>query len=212
MPEGRTVIAPPHNLRVDLQLIADMVASKTRLLDVGCGDGALLAYLARAKQVDGRGMELSMDGVHTCVANGIAAIQGDADTDLKDYPDDAFDYVVLSQTLQATRRPHEVLRHLVRIGRSAFVSFPNFAYWRVRSRLLLTGRMPVTPTLPFSWFDTPNIHLCSIKDFLLLCDDLGIVIERGIALNDRGRPLDFQAEGWRANLLAQQALFRLRQR
>ena len=152
-------------IRVDLQLIADMVDPASRALDVGCGDGALLAYLVNFKRVDARGMELSQTGVNACVANGLSVIQGDADADLRDYPDDAFDYVILSQTLQATREPREVLRQMLRVGKRAIVSFPNFAHWQVRLRLVFGGRMPETPSLPYKWYDTPNIHLCSIDDF-----------------------------------------------
>src|SRR5215813_8978312 len=127
-------------IRVDLQLIADMVESKTRALDVGCGDGSLLAYLASFKRVDARGMELSQAGVNAAVANGLSVIQGDADTDLAHYPDNAFDYVVLSQTLQATHEPRRVLEQMLRVGEHAVVSFPNFAHWQVRARLVFGGR------------------------------------------------------------------------
>src|SRR5476651_895817 len=142
-------------IRVDLQQIADMVEPRTRALDVGCGDGSLLGYLSTFKHCDARGMELSQAGVNACVANGLSVIQGDADTDLIDYPDDAFDYVILSQTLQATRRPREVLENMLRIGRRAIVSFPNFGHWRIRLQLLLHGQMPVTDNLPDSWYDSP---------------------------------------------------------
>ena len=163
-------------IRVDLQLIADMVNPTTRALDVGCGDGALLAYLVNFKRVDARGMELSQAGVNACVANGLSVIQGDADADLRDYPDDAFDYVILSQTLQATREPREVLRQMLRVGKRAIVSFPNFAHWQVRLRLVFGGRMPETASLPYKWYDTPNIHLCTVKDFEDLCVKVGAEI------------------------------------
>src|ERR671921_182747 len=145
--------------RVDLLSVASMVTPGARVLDVGCGDGELLRLLAETRGVDGRGIELSREGVNQCVAKGLAVIQGDADTDLRDYPDDAFDYVILSQTLQATREPREVLRQMLRVGKRAIVSFPNFAHWQVRLRLVFGGRMPETPSLPHKWYDTPNIHL-----------------------------------------------------
>ena len=142
-----------------------MVERGAKVLDVGCGDGELLRLLSESRGVDGRGIELSREGVNECVAKGLAVIQGDADTDLGDYPDDAFDYVILSQTLQATRHPRVVLEHMLRIGRHAIVSFPNFGHWQVRLQLLFAGHMPRTDILPFSWYNTPNIHHCTIKDF-----------------------------------------------
>ena len=195
-------------IRVDLQLIADMVDRATRALDVGCGDGALLAYLMNFKQVDARGMELSQAGVNACVASGLSVIQGDADTDLRAYPDDAFDYVILSQTLQATREPREVLRQMLRVGKRAIVSFPNFAHWHVRLRLVFGGRMPETASLPYKWYDTPNIHLCSIDDFRALCRDMGVMIERSIVLNSQSRPIHMPP--MLANLFGEQAVFMLR--
>ncbi len=199
-------------IRVDLQLIADMIPAGARVLDVGCADGALLAHLVRQKGVDGRGVELSQAGVNVCVSNGLSVIQGDADTDLEGYPSDVFDFVILSQTLQATRDPKGVLLDLVRIGRRAVVSFPNFGHWRVRWHLLTQGRMPVTRHLAYQWFDTPNIHLCTIRDFTLLCRDAGVAIERSLTLDDTGRVLSYPATGRRANLCAAQAMFVLTRR
>jgi len=199
------------SIRVDLQLVADMVSPNSRVLDLGCGEGILLDYLNRFKGVDGRGMELSMAGVRAAVAYGLSVIQGDADTDLKDYPSGAFDYVILSQTLQATRDPKGVLEHMLRIGRHAIVSFPNFGHWRVRLSLLRHGRMPVTETLTYQWYDTPNIHLCTIRDFMALCDELGIVVERAISLDSNGT-IRFDAGGRLANLLGEQAVFLLKRR
>ena len=195
-------------IRVDLQLIADMVEAKTRALDIGCGDGALLAYLMNFKQVDARGMELSQAGVNACVASGLSVIQGNADTDLFDYPDSAFDYVILSQTLQATRAPRAVLEQMLRVGKRAIVSFPNFAHWQVRLRLVFGGRMPNTPSLPYAWYDTPNIHLCSIDDFRALCAEMGVRIERAIVLDRNSKPINLPP--LLANLVGEQAVFMLR--
>jgi methionine biosynthesis protein MetW len=197
-------------LRGDLRLVADMIESGARVLDIGCGDGELLSFLTQQKRVDGRGMELSQSGVNACVRHGLSVIQGDADHDLEDYPSDGFDYVVLSQTLQATRQPRRVIEQLVRIGRRAIVSFPNFGHWRIRLSLLAKGRMPITPVLTQAWYDTPNIHLCTILDFLALCDELGVVIERSITLDRVGLPYRLNPRGGLANLLAEQALFLLR--
>ena len=194
-------------LRRDLRLIADMIEPGARVLDIGCGDGALLAYLARRKNVDGRGIELSQSGVNACVGHGLSVIQGDADSDLDAYPTGAFDVVVLSQTLQATRNPRRVLETLVRIGRRAIVSFPNFGFWRIRLNLLVGGRMPVSPLLPNPWYDTPNIHLCTIRDFVALCDEMGVRVERSVTLDRHGRPFSLDPRGSLANLLAEQGVF-----
>ncbi|MCU0839799.1 MAG: methionine biosynthesis protein MetW [Rhodospirillales bacterium] len=196
---------PP--IRIDLQLIADMIAPATRVLDVGCGDGQLLDYLVHVKGVDGRGIELSSDGVHACVSAGLSVIQGDAETDLPDYPDGSFDYVVLSQTLQAMREPKATLQQLCRIGRHAIISMPNFAHWRLRWLLLARGRMPVAGLLAHQWYDTPNIHLCTIRDFLALAADLGIAVESGLYLRGDGVPRRLGRDPWLANLLGEQAIF-----
>src|SRR6187455_3043972 len=178
----------PGGARVDLVLVSEMVAPGAKVLDIGAGDGELLRILGEHRGVDGRGIELSREGVNECVAKGLAVIQGDADTDLIDYPDDAFDYVILSQTLQATRRPREVLENMLRIGRRAIVSFPNFGHWRIRLQLLLNGAMPVTDNLPDSWYDSPNIHFCTIKDFREMCEVAGVKMEKSVALNPWGAP------------------------
>jgi methionine biosynthesis protein MetW len=196
--------------RVDLVLVADMVEPGSRVLDVGCGDGQLLRLLADRRGVDARGIEISREGVANCLAKGLAVIQGDADTDLAEYPDDAFDYVILSQTIQATRHPHRVLEHMLRIGRRAVVSFPNFGHWRVRLDLMINGRMPVTRNLPDTWYETPNIHFCTIRDFHGLVEQSGAVLERAHALDSSGTPLRFNAPWWVWNLLGEQAVFLLR--
>ena len=194
-------------LRRDLRLIADMIEPRARVLDIGCGDGALLAYLAHDKSVDGRGIELSQSGVNACVRHGLSVIQGDADRDLAAFPAGAFDVVVLSQTLQATRQPRQVVEELLRIGKRAIVSFPNFGFWRIRLALLFRGRMPVSALLHNPWYDTPNIHLCTIRDFVALCDELGARIERSATLNRHGRPFPLDPRGSLANLLAEQGVF-----
>ena len=197
-------------LRADLQVIADLVAPGSRVLDVGCGDGALLAYLDAQKRVDGRGVEISQTGVNSCVAHGLSVIQGDADTDLKDYPSDAFDYVILSQTLQATHNPKRVVSEMVRIGRRAIVSFPNFGFWRVRLNLLFGGRMPVTEALGYTWYETPNIHLCTLKDFVAMCREVGAAMEREIPLPHPGPAGDIHPAGLFTNWLAEQGVYLLK--
>ena len=186
-----------------------MVMPGARVLDIGCGDGTLLRLLASRRGVDARGIELSQAGVNSCVAQGLAVIQGDADTDLVHYPDLAFDYAILSQTIQATYSPRHVLEQLLRIGRRAIVSFPNFGHWRVRTELLLGGRMPRTDNLPDRWYDTPNIHLCTINDFLGLCRDIGAKVERAVALNAYGTKLGVSMPLFMQNLFGEQAVFLL---
>ena len=191
-------------LRPDLALIADHVRVGTRALDVGCGDGALMAVLRDTKGVDARGIEIDGGDVTAALARGLSVIQGDADTDLADYPDASFDYAILSQTLQTTRRPDLVLDQLLRIGTQAFVSFPNFAQWRIRLALMFGGRMPVTKQLPARWYDTPNIHHVTIDDFRSFLVERGVRIEREWFL--RGdRPISRAA----ANIFAEHAVFLL---
>ena len=212
MADPNTNTADQHRIRVDLQLVADQITAGSRVLDVGCGDGILLAYLRDFKQVDGRGLELSMARVSAAVRHGLAVIHGDLESDLKNYPAEAFDFVILSQTLQATHNPREVLEDLLRLGKHVVVSFPNFGHWRVRLSLLLTGRMPTTPTLPEQWYETENIHLCTIKDFVSLVRELGVTIEAGYALSGNGQKQWFAATGRLANLFSEQALFVLGQK
>lgn len=196
--------------RVDLAVIADLISPKARVLDVGCGDGALLDLLEHDKGVDGRGIEISQRGVNECVARGLSVIQGDADSDLIDYPDKGFDYVVLSQTLQATRNPKLVLDQMLRIGDRAIISFPNFGHWRVRLSLLLKGRMPVTKDLPYSWYDTPNIHFCTIRDFVHLCEEVGATVESARALDANGQKIGLSMPWWFWNFFGQQGVFLLK--
>jgi len=191
-------------LRPDLAIIAENVAPGARVLDVGCGDGALMAALRDKKQVEARGIELSRSGVAEAVAKGLSVVQGDADTDLGEYPADSFDYAILSQTLQTTRAPHKVLFELLRIAPHAFVSFPNFAHWRVRLALLWGGRMPMTRALPTAWYETENIHHLTIDDFRAFAAEMGLRIERAWFLT--GDRLTSSAA---ANFRAEQAIFLL---
>ncbi|NVN87384.1 MAG: methionine biosynthesis protein MetW [Rhodopseudomonas sp.] len=208
LPFGPSASPMPKVYRADHLLVAQMVEAGSKVLDVGCGEGDLLQLL-ETKGVDGRGIELSREGVNRCVSRGLAVVQGDADTDLVNYPDDAFDYVILSQTLQATRQPKTVLENLLRIGRRAIVSFPNFGYVNMRWQLLINGQMPRTENLPATWYDTPNIHFCTIKDFVLLCGEIDVKMERAVALDRYGRPLRLNAPWWFWNLFGEQGVFLL---
>ncbi|MEG8047918.1 Methionine biosynthesis protein MetW [Sphingomonas sp. T1] len=196
---------PQETLRADLGIIAHHVARGSRVLDVGCGDGALMAALRDERGVDARGLEIDPGNVAAAVGRGLSVIQGDADVDLQGYPDASFDYAILSQTLQTARAPDLVLDHLLRIGRRAFVSFPNFAHWRVRVSLLWGGRMPVTRQLPESWYDTPNIHHVTIDDFRAFLRQRGVIVEGAWFLSG-----DKQTTSAAANLLAEHAVFLLR--
>jgi len=197
-------------LRPDLAAIAEMIPYGARVLDVGCGDGALLEHLAATKNVDGRGLELSQQNVNACVARGLPVVQGDADTDLGEYPAAAFDVAILSQTIQATFAPRDVLGHLLRIGRRTVISLPNFGHWRVRLALLTHGRMPRTQALSYAWYDTPNIHLCTIADFLGLAQEAGATIERALSLDEKGLTHPMRADAWGPNLFAEGAIFLLK--
>ena len=195
--------------RIDLMLIAGLVERGTRVLDIGCGNGELMELLVAERDVDARGLELSQQGVNACVSRGLAVVQGNADTDLSYYPDQGFDTVILSQTLQATRRPKEVLQEMSRIGSKLIVSIPNFGHWRIRLALALRGRMPETQALSATWYETANIHLCSMLDLTDLCDELSLRVEtcltvtNGKVHHSRGRPSAWQ------NLMAELVVFEL---
>ena len=192
-------------LRPDLAIIARNVREGSRILDVGCGDGQLMAALRDQSRSDARGLEIDPVNVATAVSRGLSVVQGDADTDLADYPDGTFDYAILSQTLQTTQRPDVVLDHLLRIGTQAFVSFPNFAQWRIRFAHMFGGRMPVTEQLPYRWYDTPNIHHVTIDDFRGYLKDRHVTIQGQWFLSG-----DKPRKGSMANLLAEHAVFLLR--
>jgi methionine biosynthesis protein MetW len=200
----------PKKMRVDLALIAGMIAPKARVLDIGCSDGTLIEHLFRTKQCDARGLDLDMGAVTQAVTRGLPVMQGDADTDLTAYPDNAFDYVVLSRTLQAVEKPREVLRQMLRIGTHAIVSFPNFGHWTLRLQLLLTGRMPMTTTWSRPWYETPNIHPCSICDFFALCETDGYKVEEWLAADEEGARTPWRRSQALANLFGEQGLFLLR--
>jgi methionine biosynthesis protein MetW len=197
-------------LRADLRIIAGLVAPGAKVLDIGCGDGELLAWLSAEKNVDGRGLELSQPGVNASIARGLSVVQGDADTDLHHYPSQTYDYVILSQTLQTMRDPRAVLGNLVRIGKCAIVSVPNFGYWKNRLYMLVRGRMPVTRTLAYEWYDTPNIHFCTLSDFIELCERMRISIEKRVYVEASGVIAPFQGRSAFANLLGEQGIFMLR--
>ncbi len=209
---ARASADPGGDVREDFREILRLVRPGSRVLDIGCGEGALLELLVRESGVDGRGLEISPEGVSACLARGLAVVQGDADRDLDDFPTQAFDYVILSQTLQAVLRPRHVLNELLRIAGQAVVSLPNFGHWRVRLELLVRGRMPVTGMLPDPWWSTPNIHLCTVRDFTAVCDELGLRIDAcaALAAGRRARPMNpwREIENWRAEA----ALFLLSRR
>lgn len=196
-------------LRKDLLRIADMVSHSARVLDVGCGHGELIEYLKAVKSADARGIELSQLGVNACVAKGLSVVQGDADADLRDYPTHGFDFAILSQTIQATHKPKDVLNELLRIGKRVIVSFPNFGFWKVRTRLFFSGRMPKTGLLNHDWFETPNIHLCTIADFKVLIEHTKAQTERALAVYESGDVKEISQPGYWDNLSAESAIFLL---
>ena len=209
-PEDAGVRFVAKNMRLDLRLIGEMVAPGARVLDIGCGDGGLIEHLFTTKGCDARGIEIDMALVTRALALGLPVMHGDADTDLAHYPDGGFDYVILSRTLQAVERPREVLRQMLRIGTRAIVSFPNFGHWLVRGQLLAKGRMPMTATWDRMWFETPNIHPCTIRDFFDLCAAEGYAVEQWLAADEAGGRAPWRRFPRLANLFGEQALFLLR--
>ena len=171
-------------MKKEFKVIANLLPNDTRVLDVGCGDGSLMDLLVKEKNIEVRGLELEKQNVQECIYKGLPVIQGNAETELYQFPDQSFDYVVLSQTLQAFYNPDKVLKELLRIGKSVIVSIPNFGYWRVRTSLLFFGKMPISKTLPYSWYNTPNLHMCTIKDLFNYCDEQNIKIQKVVGVNE----------------------------
>ena len=170
-------------MKEEFKVISELIDEKSRVLDVGCGDGILMEYLLKNKVVDARGLEISKEKVKKCLSNGLAVVEGDAEYDLKQFPDLSFDYVILSQTLQAFMSPENVIKDLLRVGKKVIVTIPNFGHWKVRVDLLFKGEMPITKNLPYEWYNTPNLHMCTIQDFYNFCNNKGIKIFKIISLN-----------------------------
>jgi len=194
-------------MKNEFKIIANLLPVQSRVLDVGCGDGTLIEVLIKQKGIDARGIELEENKVKQCISKGLSVIQGNAETELSQFPDKAFDFVVLSQTLQAFYQPENVLNELLRIGKKAIISIPNFGYWQVRASLLFFGKMPVTKSLPDFWYNTPNLHMCSIKDFYQFCDKKKIKMDRIIGINDKKISSINQINLEMKNLLSEVGIF-----
>ncbi|WP_415278137.1 methionine biosynthesis protein MetW [Candidatus Pelagibacter sp. Uisw_094] len=171
-------------MKQEFKIISDLIEKNTRVLDVGCGDGILMEYLKYNKEIDIRGIEISKDNVQKCLSKGLTVIEGDAEKDLLQFPDSSFDFVILSQTLQAFLNPEIVIKELLRVGKKAIVTIPNFGFWKVRLHLLIKGTMPVTKNLPDEWYNTPNLHMCTIKDFYNFCENRKIILDKSLALHN----------------------------
>ena len=171
-------------MKKEFKVIADLLPKNVRVLDVGCGDGSLMSHLIKEKDIEARGLELKKENVTKCIYKGLPVIEGNAETELHQFPNQSFDFVILSQTLQAFYNPEKVLKDLLRIGKSVIISIPNFGYWKVRTSLLFFGKMPVTKTLPNSWYNTPNLHMCTIKDFFHFCLEKNIKINKAVGVNE----------------------------
>jgi len=198
-----------NSIRKDWRLIESLIDPHSRILDIGCGEGELIEQLEKNIYANTHGIELSPDLTRKAIAKGFSVVQGNAEKDLSQYANQSFDYVILSQTLQAMVKPREVLLELLRIGGKAIVSFPNFGHWKIRLQLLLTGKMPVTESLPYAWYDTPNIHFFTIQDFQNLCVELNVVIEKSIGLSTKGKQFDIPLGISGANLFIHEAIFLL---
>jgi methionine biosynthesis protein MetW len=194
-------------MKQEFKIIADNIENNTRVLDVGCGDGVLIEYLKKEKNVDVRGLEISKDKVQICISKGLTVIEGNAEIDLKQFPNNSFDYVVLSQTLQAFVNPEKVINELLRVGKRAIVTIPNFGFWKVRLHLLLKGTMPVTKALPDEWYNTPNLHMCTIKDFVGFSNIMNFKIFKSIALNDKNMTKIDRSNLFFKNLFSELGIF-----
>tara|TARA_B100001057_G_scaffold150503_1_gene150416 strand:+ start:851 stop:1450 length:600 start_codon:yes stop_codon:yes gene_type:complete len=191
-------------LRNDLIKISNLIQKDEKVLDVGCGDGNLIYYLSKNRNVNCRGIEITLKGVGSCLEKGLSVVQGDANFDLEDYPDNSFSTVILSQTIQAMIYPERVIENLIRIGKRAIISFPNFGFWKVRKDFLFSGKMPKNKILPFDWYDTPNIHLCSYKDFSDFCKKKKISVDEFYCLDENGNDIK---KNYFTNLLTFQVIF-----
>ncbi|MDB2353393.1 methionine biosynthesis protein MetW [Candidatus Pelagibacter bacterium] len=194
-------------MKSEFKVIADLLPNNSKVLDVGCGDGSLMDLLAKDKNIEARGLELDQSNVQKCIVKGLPVIQGDAETELYQFPPQSFDYVILSQTLQAFYKPDKVLRELLRIGKSVIVSIPNFGYWKVRTSLLFFGKMPITKTIPNTWFNTPNLHMCTIKDLFNYCEDQNIKIKKVIGVNENNISLIKKSNLEMKNLFSKLGIF-----
>ena len=194
-------------MKSEFKVIADLLPNNSKVLDVGCGDGSLMDLLAKDKNIEVRGLELDQSNVQKCIVKGLPVIQGDAETELYQFPPQAFDYVILSQTLQAFYKPDKVLKELLRIGKSVIVSIPNFGYWKVRTSLLFFGKMPITKTIPNTWFNTPNLHMCTIKDLFNYCEDQNIEIKKVIGVNENNTSLIKKSNLEMKNLFSKLGIF-----
>jgi len=197
------------SIRKDWGLIETLIKENRSILDIGCGDGMLMEQLEKNLNAKTHGIELDRDLASKSIAKGLNVIQGDAEVDLSQYANHSFDYVILSQTLQAMMKPRDMLSELLRIGTKAIVSFPNFGHWKIRFQLLISGRMPVTESLPYTWYDTPNIHFFTIKDFLKLCGDMNIVVEKSIGLTSKGKQFSISESLTGVNFFTHEAIFLL---
>ena len=194
-------------MKTEYKIIVDLIEEKTRVLDVGCDDGTLMESLKKNKNVDARGIEISKDKVQTCVSKGLTVIEGNAEFDLKQFPNDSFDYVVLGQTLQAFINPEIVIKELLRVGKKAIITIPNFGHWKVRLNLLIKGTMPITESLPNDWYNTPNIHMCTIKDFVKFSKIINFKIFKSLALTNKNISNINNANLFYKNLFAELGIF-----